>query len=123
MSATTTDNPITTTVRQDYLHDYSIRLTGGVEEAYARPSRDAPLPAVENPPDWYDQHRQVPPYRPINRELDVADRPWGSNRIENGFVFVMLNGCWIQGVTNWLWRSTGGKVNQTYWRAKVGGEI
>ncbi|KAF6845344.1 hypothetical protein CMUS01_00115 [Colletotrichum musicola] len=123
MSATTTDNPVTTALQQDYLHDYTIRLTGGVEEAYARPSRDAPRPTVENPPDWYDQHRQVPPHRPVNRNLDLAVRPWGSNGVESGFVFVMLNGCWLQGISNWLWRNTGGKLNESYWRFKVGGEI
>ncbi|KAF6833016.1 hypothetical protein CPLU01_05812 [Colletotrichum plurivorum] len=35
----------------------------------------------------------------------------------------MLNGCWLQGISNWLWRSTGGKLNESYWRFKVGGEI
>lgn len=98
MSATITDNPITTTIQQDYLHDYQIRLSGGVEEAFSRSNEDSPPPAAENPPDWYDQHRQVPPYRPVNRNLDIADRPWGSNGVESAFVFVMLNGCWLKGV-------------------------
>ncbi|WYZ38997.1 hypothetical protein EsH8_III_000911 [Colletotrichum jinshuiense] len=123
MSATITDNPVTTTIQQDYLHDYQIRLSGGVEEAFSRSNEDSPPPAAENPPDWYDQHRQVPPYRPVNRNLDIADRPWGSNGVESAFVFVMLNGCWLKGMANWFWRSTGGKVNENYFRAKVGGEI
>ncbi|KAK1657571.1 hypothetical protein BDP55DRAFT_685116 [Colletotrichum godetiae] len=123
MSATVTENPVTTTIQRDHLHDYQIRLTGGVEEAFARGNADAPSPAAVNPPGWYDQHRQVPPYRPANANMDIADRPWGSNGIESAFVYVMLNGCWLQGVTNWLWRSTGGRVNKDYFRFKVGGEI
>ncbi|OLN95459.1 hypothetical protein CCHL11_09453 [Colletotrichum chlorophyti] len=123
MSVTATDNSITTTAQRDYLHDYQIRLTGDVEEAFSRGNGDAPRPVAENPAGWYDQHRHVPPYRPANRNRDLADRPWGSNGVESAFVFVMLNGCWLQGVSNWLWRSTGGKINDTYFRFKVGGEI
>ncbi|KAK2000352.1 hypothetical protein LX36DRAFT_603247 [Colletotrichum falcatum] len=123
MSATVTENPVTSTIQRDYLHDYQIRLTGGVEEAFARPNDDAPTPAAENPPGWDDQHRQVPPYRPVNRHLDRGDRAWGSNGIEATFVYLMLNGCWLQEVGSWLWGSTGGRVNKHIFRAKVGGEI
>ncbi|GKT50279.1 uncharacterized protein ColSpa_10460 [Colletotrichum spaethianum] len=108
MSATVTENPVTSTIQQDYLHDYQIRLTGGVEEAFARGNEDAPAPAAEYPPGW---------------NMDLADRPWGSNGVESAFVYLMLNGCWLQGVTNWLWRTTGGRVNKDYFRFKVGGEI
>ncbi|KDN71018.1 putative X-Pro dipeptidyl-peptidase C-terminal non-catalytic domain-containing protein [Colletotrichum sublineola] len=97
MSSTVTEAPVTSTIQQDYLHDYQIRLTGGIEEAFARRNEDAPTPAAEYPPGWYDQHRQVPPYRPVNRNLDLADRPWGSNGIESTFVYLMMNGCWLQG--------------------------
>ncbi|KAK2065741.1 hypothetical protein LY76DRAFT_558789 [Colletotrichum caudatum] len=123
MSATVTENPVTSTIQQDYLHDYQIRLTGGIEEAFARPNEDAPAPAAEYPPGWHDRHRQVPPYRPVNRHLDLADRPWGSNGIETPFVYLMLNGCWLQEIASTFWRATVGRVNKTLFRAKVGGEI
>jgi len=115
--------PISTSEDTTAQNDYQIRLTGGIEEAFARRNEDAPAPAAEYPPGWYDQHRQVPPYRPVNRNLDLADRPWGSNGIESTFVYLMMNGCWLQGIASWLWRGTGGRVNKSLFRAKVGGEI
>ncbi|GJC88186.1 hypothetical protein ColLi_11024 [Colletotrichum liriopes] len=118
MSATVTENPVTSTIQQDYLHDYQIRLTGGSRK--------------RSPEATKTRRRQQPStrpagttstVRPVNRNLDLADRPWGSNGVESAFVFLMLNGCWLQGVTNWLWRTTGGRVNKDYFRFKVGGEI
>lgn len=105
MSVTTTDNPITTSIQQDYLQDYNIRLTGSSDSVEATelhpapPNTDnLPLHNVENPPDWDDQHRDVPPYRPVNRNLDREQRPWGSNPIESAFVFHMLHGVWLNSV-------------------------
>lgn len=105
MSATTTDNPITTTLQHDYLQDYNIRLTGGdqvraTELHPAQPNTDnRPSRTVENPPGWDDQHRDVPPYRPVNTNLDREQRPWGSNPVESAFVFHMLHGVWLNSVS------------------------
>ena len=106
MSVTTTDNPITTTIQQDYLHDYNIRLTGGsdsveaTQQPPAPPNTDnRPSPRVENPAGWQDQHRDVPPYRPVNRNLDREQRPWGSNPVESAFVFHMLSGVAVNSVS------------------------
>lgn len=99
MSATTTDNPITTTLQHDYLQDYNIRLTGG-DQLPAQPNTDNhPSRIVENPPGWDDQHRDVPPYRPVNTNLDREQRPWGSNPVESAFVFHMLHGVWLNSVS------------------------
>ncbi|KAB5563072.1 hypothetical protein GE09DRAFT_1219654 [Coniochaeta sp. 2T2.1] len=110
MSATTTDNAVTTTLQADHLQDYNIRLTGGgggdstqLQQRPAGPNTDNRPPqqgAVENPSWWDDEHRQVPPYRPVNRNLDLEQRPWGSNPVESAFVFHMLHGVWLNSVSN-----------------------
>ncbi|KAH8664056.1 hypothetical protein BX600DRAFT_497900 [Xylariales sp. PMI_506] len=125
MSVTTVDNPITTTLSMT-LADYEIHHTHA-EDLPSRhrwvPLTDHGPPPVDNPPNWYDGHRGVPNHRPVNTQLDRTKRPWGSNGVESGFVFLMLNGVWLTGVANWLWRSTGGRINKTWWRWKVGGEF
>lgn len=113
MSATTLDNPITTTLHRDYLQDYNIRLTGSRTTAAQQADADAqgqgqgapssaensPLPAAANPPGWYDEHRQVPPHRPINAHLSREERPWGTNPMERAFIVHMLGGVWLTAVS------------------------
>jgi hypothetical protein len=101
MAATATS---TTTLTQT-LQDYEVHLTGP-EDLLPRhvwvPLLDhGPPPAgsVTNPPGWDEAHRGVPPYRPINTQLNRSARPWGSNPVEDGFVFIMLNGVWLTGVS------------------------
>ncbi|KAM0813755.1 hypothetical protein AB5N19_13754 [Seiridium cardinale] len=125
MSVTTTDNPVTSTISET-LQDYEIHLTGEQDLPPRHvwvPLTDHSAPPVDNPEGWEDSFRGVPNYRPVNTELDRASRPWGSNAVESGFVFLMLNGVWLTGATNWLWRRTGGRFNTTFWRWKVGGEF
>ncbi|KAK7966027.1 uncharacterized protein PG986_000304 [Apiospora aurea] len=151
MSVTTTDNPITSTL-SDTLQDYEIRLTGAQDLPAAQrqqaeesapllppsqqqqqqnggfpdwvPLTDHAAPeGVENPPDWDTEHRGVPPYRPINYNLDREVRPWGSNAIETGFVLHMFHGVWLTALTRWAWTKTGGRFNNTYFGWKVGGEF
>lgn len=105
MSAATLNNPVTTTARQDYLRDYHIRLTGGEDsdrerQPLAPPSAENTRAPADNPPGWYNEHRQVPPYRPVNTELDRKQRPWGSNPVESAFVFTMLHGVWLTSVSD-----------------------
>jgi len=54
--------------------------------------------SVENPVDWPQNYRRVPPYRPINRNLDRGQRPDGTNPIERVFFFTMLHGVWLNAV-------------------------
>ncbi|KAK3940756.1 hypothetical protein QBC46DRAFT_449280 [Diplogelasinospora grovesii] len=119
-----------TTTQQDYLRDYNIRLTGGesipqLQEQVEQSLRTQPSsqPPIENPLGWDTEHRQVPPYRPVNTELDRDQRPWGSNGVESAFVFTMLHGVWLKATVNWLWRKTGGKVDDRIFTTKIGGEI
>jgi hypothetical protein len=96
---------MTTTVTetsQEHLRDYDIHLSsrsGSTGTSLPAGGRSlASPPVVENPPNWYDQHRQVPPFRPVNRSLDRASRPYGSNPVESAFVFHMMHGVWLRGV-------------------------
>lgn len=101
MSVTTTDNPVTTTIAET-LQDYEIHLTGERDLPPRHvwvPLNDHSAPPAENPEGWLNTYRGVPNYRPINTELDRAARPWGSNGVENCFVFLMLNGVWLTGVS------------------------
>lgn len=50
---------------------------------------------------WPTNHyRRVPPYRPINRHLDFAQRPSGASPGESVFVEVMLHGVWLTAVSD-----------------------
>jgi len=137
MSVTTTDNPITLQL-QHVLQDYEIRLTGE-ENVPARPaSREATQ--LGNPPDWPQNYRRVPPYRPIDTNLDREQRPDGTSPMERVFIFTMLHGVWLNAVRIkvhllWLlealtinqsvaqaWRKTGGRINSNIFRYKIGGE-
>ncbi len=102
MSVTTTDNPATSAVLE-VLTDYDLHHSGSTED-----DTQAPAPApnirneindVPNPTSWPTEHRRVPHYRPINRNLDVEQRPGGLNAPEAVFIFTMLSGCRINSVS------------------------
>lgn len=98
MSVTTVDNPITTAISRQVLQDYDIHLTG--DEPVAPPNTDSQQrPTPENPPDWDTQYRGVPPYRPINRDLDLTQRPLGGNPVGDVFVTTMFTGVFINAVS------------------------
>ena len=97
---------------QDYLRDYAIRSTddrlSSRESVASSSSLSAASlsdsrpehPAVSNPPGWDTEHRQVPPYRPVNTQLDHNSRPWGSNPVESVIIFAMMHGVWVKGVSS-----------------------
>lgn len=100
MSATTTDNQVSTTLQRtiqasSHLQDYEVRLSGD-NVSQAPPNTDnvprASPSQSSNPPNWDNDHRGVPPYRPINRELDRSQRPLGGNPVGDAFVFTMFTG-------------------------------
>lgn len=105
MSATTVDNPITTAVSRQVLQDYDIHLTG--DETVAPPNTDSrppqTTPTASNPPGWDTEHRGVPPYRPINREMDLTQRPLGGNPVGDVFVTTMFTGVAINAVSVFDW--------------------
>lgn len=116
MSVTTTDNPVSTTLHRavtadHHLRDYDVHLTS--DEAITAPAsapapavfpatnnRDAPRAQVSNPPDWPNDHRGMPPYRPINTGLDMSTRPWNGNPVGDAFVVTMFTGVFTIAVSN-----------------------
>jgi len=117
MSVTTTDNPTTTQLHR-ILDDYTIHLTGG-EPQSVNPREHS---SVENPVNWPEDYHNVPAYRPIDRNLNFAERPGGMNPIESLFIYTMLRGVWLNATAAQVWHKTGGKINDTIFRYKVGGE-
>lgn len=104
MSVTTTDNPISTTLHRaadnaDHLRDYQVHVTNHDHGATTSSSSSPPTATtVSNPPDWPDDYRGMPPYRPINTGLDLASRPWGGNPVGDAFVMTMFTGVWTVSV-------------------------
>ncbi|KAF1352586.1 hypothetical protein BDV97DRAFT_150347 [Delphinella strobiligena] len=120
MSVTVTENRATYSFART-LADYDIHHTAGAEyEPQELNERPDPRGTGHNPPDWPDDYRHVPPYRPIDHEIDHAYRNTYTNGIEHTFIWNMMRG--IQIAANRMWRATGGKINDTYFRFPLGGE-
>jgi hypothetical protein len=99
MSVTTSTNTTTQTVLH-VLADYDLHHSGDPKN----PSEPAPpncntTAGSENPPGWDTEHRRVPPYRPINRNLDMTLRPGGMDIAETIFIATMLNGVHLTAVS------------------------
>ncbi|THX71738.1 hypothetical protein D6D05_08133 [Aureobasidium pullulans] len=105
------------------LADYDLQHSGEENEfTETTNSRPAPQGAGNNPADCEDNFRRVPDYRPVDHELDFAYRDTTQNGIERAFIWNMFSGIVLTSYTNRLWRATGGKLNDTYFRWQVGGE-
>lgn len=109
MSATTTDNPVSSTLLRaaqpgSHLDDYEVHLTSGNETGPAPPTNPRPqqLP-VANPPGWGTEHRGVPPLRPVDTHLDMSERPWNGNPVGDAFVFTMFTGVFTISVREVSW--------------------
>jgi len=96
MTATTTET-LTAVSTQQILKDYELHHSGGSGSA-PPPNANPPPPRVQNPPTWDNEHHRVPPYRPINRELDLSVRRVYNNNAERNFVSVMFTGVFLQAV-------------------------
>ncbi|KAK5760687.1 hypothetical protein LTS12_009224 [Elasticomyces elasticus] len=142
MSVTTTDNARLITVRHA-LGDYELHHSqpSDAEARPAPPPDSHPLSnnsSTTNPPGWEDQWRRVPAHRSTNNQLD-DQRDVYQNEIEHNFVRVMFGGSYLEDTTgesqltqrkgvnmmssaSHLWRATGGKLNETYFKFKIGGE-
>jgi len=116
MSVTTTDNVITHSTILQTLGDYELHHSGGPSRAPPANLRSDVVEAAHtaNPADWPTDHRRIPAYKPINRDLDRSQRPGGSNPVEQVFIYVMLHG-----VNNLAVRCPGiwgvGKESLTLW--------
>lgn len=96
MSVTTTQNAVTYNTLS-VLADYELHHSDTSDPAPAPNSH--PALASQNPPEWPTDHRRVPNYRPINRDLDQSQRRIYNNNVERAFVTVMLRGVWLNAVS------------------------
>jgi hypothetical protein len=97
MSVTTTANPITYNL-QTVLADYDLHHTEEELDTSLN-AHPAPNTSQANPSSWPTEHRRVPEFRPINRELDQSERRVFQNGIEQVFVGVMFTGVFLESVS------------------------
>jgi hypothetical protein len=99
MSVTTTENPVTQTLGR-LLTDYDLTHSEQAPELDASPNvRHSTQEQPSNPAWWPTHHNDIPVYRPIDRNLDTEQRPWGSSPAESVFVWTMLQGVGIVAVS------------------------
>ncbi|KAI9930235.1 hypothetical protein ASPWEDRAFT_23957 [Aspergillus wentii DTO 134E9] len=116
MSTTTTTQTNTLSI----LADYELHHSGSDN---VHESHEPAVPPVQSQPaNWPSNHRRVPAYRPINRNLEFDERPAGSNPAEFVFIQTMLHGVWLNAAVSRLWRFTGGRINDRIFHYEVGGE-
>jgi len=94
MSATILENTRTTPV--SVLVDYELHHSG--QEEHTPTTSSLSSAPTTQPPNWPSDHRRIPAYRPINRNLDFSQRPPGSNNVERVIITVMLHGVWLNAV-------------------------
>ncbi|KAJ0414602.1 hypothetical protein BJY00DRAFT_318686 [Aspergillus carlsbadensis] len=123
MSATTTTTNTTTNNTLSILADYELHHSGPESTASQNAHPSSPSPSSSQPANWPTDHRRVPPHRPVNRNLDRAERAAGSNVPEYIFIQSMLHGVWLNASVSRLWRFTGGRINDRIFRYDVGGEF
>lgn len=123
MSVTTTANRTTQSILT-LLADYELTHSGDEQNGVIEPpnERSKTEDTRQNPEGWRDDYDGVPPYRPINHDLDREQRPWARPGIETAFVWTMLNGVGVVASTSRVWRLTGGRINDKIFRFSIGGE-
>ncbi|KAL2815822.1 hypothetical protein BDW59DRAFT_166635 [Aspergillus cavernicola] len=113
----------TTTTTLSILADYELHHSGNNQAPSESDSQSvSPSLSPSQPQTWPSNHRRIPPYRPINRTLDQAERAAGANVGEVIFIQSMMHGVWLNASISQLWRSTGGRLNDRIFRFDVGGE-
>lgn len=92
MSVTVTENRTTYSFART-LADYDVHHSEEIEDASQHlDHRPEPEGTGQNPPDWEENYRRVPQYRPIDHELDVQFRSTYTNNIERAFLWNMFTG-------------------------------
>ncbi|KAK4235268.1 hypothetical protein C8A03DRAFT_17964, partial [Achaetomium macrosporum] len=71
---------------------------------------------------WPTDQRRVPPYRPVNRHLDLSQRTVYNDRMEQLLIMTMYMYFGIRIIAHRMWRATGEKPDDTIFRYDVGGE-
>ncbi|KAL4876676.1 hypothetical protein BJY04DRAFT_199603 [Aspergillus karnatakaensis] len=120
--STTTTTTIVPASTVSILADYELHHSGA-ETSPNNNQSPQPSQTSAQPQDWPSEYRRVPPYRPINRNLDRAERAAGASVPEYIFIQSMLHGVWLNASVARLWRFTGGRINDRIFRYDVGGEF
>ncbi|KAH9842198.1 hypothetical protein Tdes44962_MAKER01576 [Teratosphaeria destructans] len=125
MSVTTTQNPRTyATIR--VLADYDLHHSRTNEldrQVSAEPNAPpAPPPLRDVSVAWETGFRRVPPHRPINHDLDFESRNAYNNDMERFVLYNLFHGILVVSHINKAWRATGGRLNDTLFRYRIGGE-
>ncbi len=91
MSVTTTSTATTNVAAplRVVLADYELHKSE--PPAGGKPSSSLQRP-TQNPPDWPQDHRRMPPYRPVNRNLDRSQIMVYNNGGEHAFIQTMFFG-------------------------------
>ena len=98
MSVTTSTNTVSGSVLQ-VLADYDLHHSGDpLNPSTPAPPNPAPTVEVSNPASWPNDHNRVPPYRPINYNLDMELRPGGANIPDEIFIGTLINGVRLNAV-------------------------
>jgi len=99
MSVTTTSNAQTYNIRA-VLADYDLHHTPETTPLdTALNAHPSTCSSPFNPPNWTTDERRVPPYRPVNMNLDQSQRRVYQNGVERAFVNVMFTGVQIESVS------------------------
>ncbi|KAF2768447.1 hypothetical protein EJ03DRAFT_274177 [Teratosphaeria nubilosa] len=125
MSVTTTQNPRTyATIR--LLADYDLHHSRADErdsQVSAEPNaHPAPPPTPDVSVPWETEFRRIPPHRPMNRDRDFESRNAYNNNIERVMLYNLFHGILVVSHINKVWRATGGRLNDTLFRYRIGGE-
>ncbi|KAH8691283.1 hypothetical protein BGW36DRAFT_388030 [Talaromyces proteolyticus] len=85
-------------------------------------ARHPRVPNVIAPASWPRSFRRMPPYRPINYDLDAQERPTGDNPVISVFLVIVFCGCGLMSTYAWAWRNTLGRFDKTSFYYQIGGE-
>jgi hypothetical protein len=99
MSVTTTASTTTQGVIR-LLADYDLTHTGDDSGDIDSSLNERPEATTRSNPSWWPtDHNGIPPYRPIDRNLDREQRPWAGPGAETVFAWTLLNGVGIVAVS------------------------
>lgn len=98
MSVTTTASTTTQGVIR-LLADYDLTHSGDEDGTVDASLNERPTaPTRSNPSWWPTDQNGIPPYRPIDYNLDREQRPWAGSPAESAFAWTLLNGVGIVSV-------------------------
>ncbi|EED24418.1 conserved hypothetical protein [Talaromyces stipitatus ATCC 10500] len=111
-----------------YLSDYDIHHSSTSHIPNSEIIDELPSPPLQSPdlnresPEWPNHYRRIPPYRPVNHDLDQGQRRVYTSGPERAFIAIMFLGVRNNARLNKLWRMTGEKINDQVFGYKIGGE-